>query len=379
MYAPADEYGYDPALGEVDPFAYTGGTLLMPWQGRFAAPEAAQGGYDVPEFVPFEHGDFGYGYSKPRAFDERYADPGDFSYGEFNPGEEFRAPTERDMKADPGYRFRLDQGMKALTASKAAQKVLKTGGAAKAMTKYGQEVASQEYGNVYGRRASEHDRNFRERGTTYGVNRSNAAENFDRNVGNKRSAYQVRQATWRDNAQVDLEGERLGYDVATGTFDRNLALNRQKWEDAASARAAAASAANAGRDQAYSRSLAEYQMARDEFWTNQDRQYNILDREASRGWDAAYAYGSTGADLAIGRGNAQAAGTVGRANAWTGTLGSIGNAVGEYAVLAGRGGGAARPPATVPNLPYRTGPPAQLPGQVVGPPSIPNNDYWDGR
>ena len=44
----------------------------------------------------------------------------------------------------------------------------------------------------------------------------------------------------------------------------------------------------------------DYNRSRDEFWTNQDRQYAILDREANRGYDAARDYGYAQAGLATG-------------------------------------------------------------------------------
>lgn len=52
---------------------------------------------------------------------------------------------------DPGYKFRLDQGMQALQRSAAAKGDLLSGGTAKALTQYGQDYASNEYQNTYNR------------------------------------------------------------------------------------------------------------------------------------------------------------------------------------------------------------------------------------
>ena len=55
------------------------------------------------------------------------------------------------FQADPGYAFRLSEGMKALEASRAAKGGLLGGATGKALTRYGQEMGSQEYGNAFNR------------------------------------------------------------------------------------------------------------------------------------------------------------------------------------------------------------------------------------
>jgi hypothetical protein len=56
-----------------------------------------------------------------------------------------------DYQADPGYAFRLNEGMKGLNASAAARGGLISGNALRAATQYGQEMGSQEYQNAYNR------------------------------------------------------------------------------------------------------------------------------------------------------------------------------------------------------------------------------------
>lgn len=342
MYAggsPTFDYsggGRDPSINPegaaYDPFAYTKGSLLTPWEGKFTYT-GGDGGSGVPEFRAFEYGDFNFRAANPGTFQERYADPGNFVYGEYQSGPAFRPPTEADMRSDPGFEARMKAGQRALMASKAAQGIAKTGGTAKALMKYGQEFASNEYDKVYGRRLAEHDRTVDEGRFSYGTNRANAAENFDRNVANARTAYQVRQGAWKDNAAVTLDASRHGYDVAQGVYDRNLSLARTKYDDERAHASAVASAARAAADRDYARQLSEYQMSRDEFWTNQDRQYSILDREANRGYDAALRYAGMTSDLATGGANARAAGVVGAANARSAAAGSIGNTVSDLALF----------------------------------------------
>jgi len=56
-----------------------------------------------------------------------------------------------NLGQDPGYAFRLAEGQKALERSAAARGGLISGGALKAAQRYGQDYASQEYGNAYRR------------------------------------------------------------------------------------------------------------------------------------------------------------------------------------------------------------------------------------
>jgi len=57
----------------------------------------------------------------------------------------------KDFQADPGYGFRLSEGMKGLQNSAAAKGLLSSGSTLKGITDYGQGMASQEYGNAYNR------------------------------------------------------------------------------------------------------------------------------------------------------------------------------------------------------------------------------------
>ena len=57
------------------------------------------------------------------------------------------------LQMDPGYGFRLSEGMKALERGAAARGGLISGNALRAAQRYGQDVASQEFGQAYGRLA----------------------------------------------------------------------------------------------------------------------------------------------------------------------------------------------------------------------------------
>ena len=68
------------------------------------------------------------------------------------PGQEFNQPyTQVDWMQDPGYQFRLQEGMKALERQQSRGGNLMGGRAMREMQRYGQDLASQEYGNAFNR------------------------------------------------------------------------------------------------------------------------------------------------------------------------------------------------------------------------------------
>lgn len=60
---------------------------------------------------------------------------------------------EEIMRMDPGYQFRLNEGNKAITNLASAGGRLNSGATLKALTRFGQDYASNEYGNIYNRLA----------------------------------------------------------------------------------------------------------------------------------------------------------------------------------------------------------------------------------
>lgn len=61
------------------------------------------------------------------------------------------------FKADPGYQFRLSEGLKAIERSAAAKGLLQSGGTLKGIEQYGQNLASDEYQNAFGRYLTERE------------------------------------------------------------------------------------------------------------------------------------------------------------------------------------------------------------------------------
>src|SRR5262249_43497620 len=88
-------------------------------------------------------------------------------------GGRFSAPSLAGLQLDPGYQFRLDQGLKALQNSAAAKGGIFSGNTAQALNDYAQNSASNEYMNAYNRARDVF-------GTNYNIFQNNQANLFNR-------------------------------------------------------------------------------------------------------------------------------------------------------------------------------------------------------
>lgn len=68
--------------------------------------------------------------------------------------------TMSDFQKDPGYDFRMQEGMKALERSAASRGSLQGGATLKALSRYNQDFASNEFNNAYNRFNADRDRRF---------------------------------------------------------------------------------------------------------------------------------------------------------------------------------------------------------------------------
>lgn len=133
---------YEEGVKRQQPWLDAGSNALAKMQaGAFTQPAA----FDVnnPAYArPAAFNPNDPSYARPEAFnvyDPRYAQPGAFSFG------------ANDFQADPGYAFRLSEGQRGLDRQAAARGGLISGSALKAASRYGQDMASQEYGNAFNR------------------------------------------------------------------------------------------------------------------------------------------------------------------------------------------------------------------------------------
>lgn len=107
--------------------------------------------------------------------------------GEF--GNLMRNFTAADFQTDPGYQFRLGEGQKQIESSAAARGGLLSGAAAKALTKYNQNFASNEFQNAYNRFNTNQGNTFNRLASLAGVGQTatnqlqQAGQNFANNAG----------------------------------------------------------------------------------------------------------------------------------------------------------------------------------------------------
>ena len=124
------------------------------------------------------------------------------------------------FQADPGYGFRLKEGLRALENSAAARGGLLSGNAMRGITRYGQGLASEEFGNAFNRYQAERAARLNPLQSLAGMGQSNAATmaqqagQYGQNMaqgaaamGNIRASGYVNQA----NALTGALGQGLNY------------------------------------------------------------------------------------------------------------------------------------------------------------------------
>lgn len=129
-----------------------------------------------------------------------------------------------DLFNDEGYKFMLEEGTKGIQNSAAARGGLKSGNTLKALAKYQTGLASQEYGNAYGRYNT--DRNFSENQFTGDRNFGRGTWESDRgfNFGaatNERdynNANRMWDTSFNNNNRIDARN----FDYSANINDRNF-------------------------------------------------------------------------------------------------------------------------------------------------------------
>jgi len=191
----------------------------------------------------------------------------------YDPASAMRNFSASDFQADPGYAFRLSEGMKALDRTAASRGGLLSGATLKGAQRYGSDLASQEYGNAYNR--------FQNNRTAQSQEYQNAFNRYQANRAAQEQAY--------GNAYNRFQTERI-----------NTLAPLQSL---------------AGVGQSASQQAAQ---AAQNFATGATNTYGNL---ASGQTSALGNYGNAAASNLIGAGNARASGYMGGANAISSGLG----------------------------------------------------------
>lgn len=84
--------------------------------------------------------------------------------------------TGQDIYSDPSYQFRLQQGQDAIQSSAAARGGLLSGATLKALQGYGQDMASQEFGNAYNRFNADQTNQYNRLSNLVGLGQNAAAQ-----------------------------------------------------------------------------------------------------------------------------------------------------------------------------------------------------------
>lgn len=104
------------------------------------------------------------------------------------PGGEFTKDFNMsNFVQDPGYQFRMDEGRKALERGASARGNLLGGATQKALTRYGQDYASGEYGNAYNRFMSNRGTRFNQLASLAGIGQTAQSQlgQFGTNTANQ--------------------------------------------------------------------------------------------------------------------------------------------------------------------------------------------------
>lgn len=184
------------------------------------------------------------------------------------PNDAFSKPFQ--FEADPGYDFRMAEGMRGINNGAAARGGVLSGAALKAASKYNQNFASNEYQNAYGRYQTD------ETGKYNRYQTDNTGE-FNRYMQTNTDAYNRYQT---DN---------------TGQFNRDVTNQTNQFNRLASIAGVGQTAAN--------------QMSNTALQTGQQVSANLMGTAQQIGQNT------------IGAGNALAAGQIGQANALSGAIG----------------------------------------------------------
>lgn len=169
-------------------------------------------------------------------------DPASAGYGNL-----LRDFSTADFQADPGYAFRLSEGLKGMDRQAAARGGLISGAALKAAQRYGQDLGSQEYQNAYNRYNQNRSQRYQmlTGQQTAGANATNAqnassanyasaAGNALQNAGNARASGYMGQANAWGGALSSAANAGLTYafnNMNSGNTAAAIQSGWNRWQD----------------------------------------------------------------------------------------------------------------------------------------------------
>jgi hypothetical protein len=131
------------------------------------------------------------------------------------------------FKADPGYAFRMSEGMKGLERSAAARGGLLSGGALKGIQRFGQDLASQEYTNAFNRYQTERQARLNPLQSLAGVGQTSVAQ---LGAAGQTMASNVGEAIGA-GAQARASGYIGGANALSGALGQYMNYNQQQQQN----------------------------------------------------------------------------------------------------------------------------------------------------
>jgi hypothetical protein len=193
--------------GGTDPGGSGGGS---PGWGP-ASPFPKLGGFTPPP-IP--------GYTGPT-----FHAPAPFVPPTFNWNRTFTAPSYDAAINDPGYQFRLHEGLGALENNAAARGNLRTGGTLKGLSDYAAQSASQEYDKVFQRAEAEYNKAYEAFVTQFAANYKGSLdawdsafnvekEKFDTEFAKTQAEYNPKLIEWQTNMQAMQRQHEIEFQAA---------------------------------------------------------------------------------------------------------------------------------------------------------------------
>lgn len=189
-------------------------------------------------------------YSQTREDQAPWRDAGGWAVGQLRAGLESgdlnRDFSMSDFQSDPGYLLRQQEGQQGVENSAASRGMLLSGATLKALSRYNQDFASNEYNNAYSRYNMNQDKRFNRLASVAGIgqNSSNTIANAGMNYANNASqnilgAGNATAAGYMGTANAISSGIGQGLNLYQG----NQMMSWLKSRDSSSAAAPAAAPA----------------------------------------------------------------------------------------------------------------------------------------
>jgi hypothetical protein len=227
---------YNAKLAGIDPSRFITGAGVMAGSGDSGQDYYSSGTFDQKAYDAARAGIVAPNREDFRMTGNASKNP---MFGKYATAEYTPAMFAKGM--DPGYQFRLKEGMKGLESSAAARGNLLSGGTLKGIQRYGQDMASQEYTNAFNRYQAERAgtlnpfQSLAGQGQTaantignYGMNYANQVGENYMGAGNARASGYIGQANAIGGGISNLSNQYYQNQLLNRAFpDKNAALIKQ--------------------------------------------------------------------------------------------------------------------------------------------------------